>query len=388
MVSLNTSNWDWAIQHRKKEEQERIENIFTSPRVPGTYLRAPKVTRESKIRDFVGRGLEYFGVGGSKADKIAQFATGMTPARALDRLDAGDPTEALESIVGGPSTAMFVGPMARGVDQLALKEARALSRTSLSPKDIWRDTGWFKGRDEKWRTEISDEKSRLHGSKAAGMEGEAWSPVPGHWSGLSQDQLNPDILSDVFTHDRLYDAYPEIANYGVLEMDPVSASGGYMGSFGKTNPKLAAMVDGGLPDRSLTLNTGGAGVTPVVNPRRTMLHELQHAVQAIEKFDPGSSPVDVERMAKMGSLQRSSVKPFWQRAIAEGYDRPTAMKKAFHDIYNKNAGEAEANLAADRSDMTSHSRLRNFPLDDMSDFDTQWAYYRDMNDMLRGGSGR
>lgn len=373
-------------QLKQKQLQAKLENIFTSSRVPGTYLRNPEPSRAGKLTDIISSGLEGLGVGGQPAYKAADFITGMSPAKSLDDLDRGDPTSALEGIAGGPAQAMFVGPMARGVDKLALKEARGLARAGTRPANILHDTGWFRGRDEKWRTEIDDSFSRIHGNKSAGMGDDSVANV-----GFSPDPRNPDMTSDVFTHDKLYEAYPELANYGVNELDPRLAAEGYGGSFGKTPRALDASVDGGLPSHYVSMASGAFGAAPGSGPRKTMLHELQHAVQGIEGFEPGTNPDWVAQQAKSGVLSKAAVKPFWQRALEEGYDPKTAMSKAFHDIYERNAGEAEARLTASRADYSGATRKRISPLNDFHNntpFDEQWMWSRDINDMLKGGSGR
>lgn len=372
-------------QLQQKQLQQKLENIFTSSRVPGTYLRNPEPSRAGKLTDMLTSGLESLGIGGQTAYNVGNTVQSLTPAKSLDDLDKGDPTSALESIAGGPAQAMFVGPMARGIDKLALKEARGLARAGTRPSDILNDTGWFRGRDEKWRTEIDDSMSRIHGSKASGMEGDPINRV-----GFSPDPRNPDMMSDVFTHDKLYEAYPELAGYGVNELDPKLAAQGYGGSFGKTPRKLAMSVDGGLPSHFVSMASGAFGAAPGHGPRRTMLHELQHAVQGIEGFEPGSNPDWVAQQAKVGNISMEAVRPFWDRAVQEGYDPKTAMSKAFHDIYQRNAGEAEAELTSSRADFRMPTRKRLSPLDELNvdiPFEEQWMWNRDINDMLKGGRG-
>lgn len=372
-------------QLQQKQLQAKLENIFTSSRVPGTYLRNPEPSRAGKLTDMLSSGLEGLGFGGKTAYQGADLLTGMTPAKSLDSLDKGDPTAALESIAGGPAQAMFVGPMAKGIDKLALQEARGLARSGAPASGILKDTGWFRGRDEKWRTEIDDSAARLHGNRSMGLGAEPIRNV-----GFSPDPRNPDMLGDVFTHAKLYEAYPELAAYGVNELDPALAAQGYGGSFGATPKKLAASVDGGLPSHTVTMASGAFGPAPII-PQKTMLHELQHAVQAKEGFEGGSNPDWVAEMARQGVIKKEAVKPFWQRAVKEGYDPKTAMDKAFHDIYVRNAGEAEANMTAQRAMFSDKTRKRISPINELNTdipFEEQWLWNRNINDMLRGGSGR
>lgn len=102
-------------QMQRKQLQAKLENIFTSSRVPGTYARNPEPSRAGVLSGALSSGLEALGFGGQSAYKGAEFMTGLTPASALDQLDRGEPGAALQSFVGGPELAMATGPAKRGL---------------------------------------------------------------------------------------------------------------------------------------------------------------------------------------------------------------------------------------------------------------------------------
>lgn len=50
----------------------------------------------------------------------------------------------------------YVGEFAKAADKSALDQAREMEQQGSTAKDIRAETGWFKGKDGKWRFEISD----------------------------------------------------------------------------------------------------------------------------------------------------------------------------------------------------------------------------------------
>lgn len=137
-----------------------------------------------------------------------------------------------------------------------------MAAKGLPREQIWNDTGWFQGKDGKWRFEIDDS-----GAMALGVEGK---------------------LSDVVPHQTLYQAYPDVGAIDVTHRQmPSNLYGKY--SPGQTigRPWWARQIDsivGYEPDPpsiginpSHRLNTG------------THIHETQHGVQDVEGFARGGS---------------------------------------------------------------------------------------------------
>jgi len=181
-------------------------------------------------------------------------------------LNAG--TTALGAIPGGGDVAaglvkaIFGGVGAKTADRAALMKAQELAQTGAPREDIWRETGWFQGPDERWRFEIDDSTAHI---KGVGSMGE----ITGRRGGS---------LNDVFFHRGLGAAYPEIGEIAVRGLDtPQAGMKGYYKPGDMLDPDIS-------PELAISNSLGGQ------DQRSTMLHELQHAVQMREGFARGAHP--------------------------------------------------------------------------------------------------
>jgi len=100
--------------------------------------------------EWIGQKLQDAGIVSEERRPIIEAVAGM-----FDPAIVAAKAPMLASQIG-----MFLGKGAKNADLLALKKAQALEGTK-TPEDIWRDTGWFKGVDGKWRFEISDEPAKM-----------------------------------------------------------------------------------------------------------------------------------------------------------------------------------------------------------------------------------
>lgn len=201
------------------------------------------------------------------------------------------------------SVGMFAGKLAKTADTAALARAEDMAAKGLPREQIWNDTGWFQGKDGKWRFEIDDS-----GAMALGVEGK---------------------LSDVVPHQTLYQAYPDVGAIDVTHRQmPSNLYGEY--SPGQTigRPWWARKIDsivGYEPDQpsiginpSHRLNTG------------THIHETQHAVQDVEGFARGG----------------------------------LADTEVARRLYNRLAGEVEARAVEQRMELTADERRARPPWED------------------------
>lgn len=238
---------------------------------------------------------------------------------------------------------MFGGRLAKTADHTALAKAEKMASEGVPREQIWKDTGWFKGVDGKWRFEIND-------SKATWRYGDE----------------TPGPLTNKFSHKELTAAYPDLVD-ARLSRDGRGAGGAYIAPFA-SKPEIFAI--GNVPDT-----------------RSTLLHELQHGVQAREGFSPGASIdfghalVDVERaardaynanrknlgkpptpddelLAKLGIKQPDVSKPWEDLTSRERLEWNDAGRGR---LYWNNAGEAEARAVQKRRDMTQDQRRERPP---------------------------
>ncbi len=179
------------------------------------------------------------------------------------------------SVVPKPSNSLgvFGGIGSRTADRNALTKAQIMERQGASPEDIWQQTGWGRGAEEKWRYEIPDTNAviRTH----------AFQPVVSK-SGTPYKRAT---LAELLDHPELFAAYPEFKNMQVNETFN-DVNGYYMPRFerGTINP--------GFSDPYIALNLKNLPLDE--NKFSTLLHEAQHGIQQKEGFAPGSNSGNFE----------------------------------------------------------------------------------------------
>lgn len=133
-----------------------------------------------------------------------------------------------------------------------LSEAIRLASEGAGDTAIWERTGWTRGRDGKWRYEIDDSNARLLIDRA-------------------EDLTNERSLSGAFQHRSLFQDHPWIARIRVV-----------------SDPKLAGTKTAGASD----IERGLIRLNPSLTGddlRDTVIHEVQHFVQAREGFAGGAN---------------------------------------------------------------------------------------------------
>ncbi|UOF81783.1 hypothetical protein [Caudoviricetes sp.] len=158
------------------------------------------------------------------------------------------------------SVGMFAGRFADTADHPALAKAEQMQAAGAPREQIWNDTGWFRGMDDKWRFEIGDET------------------------------LSTPVGHNVLRHTNLESAYPRMRLAAPKEDQPAGGPGDnilssiYDGQQGGTyNPKYNVLT--------------AFGPTDAIR-RSVAAHELQHAVQSIEGFAKGGSVGDFTEQMK------------------------------------------------------------------------------------------
>ena len=195
--------------------------------------------------------------------------------------------------------------------RLELVQAQLDTANGVDPETIWKETGWYKGTDNKWRFEFDDSQAKF-----------------------KQDFKDIDLytefkLSDVLDHPELFAQYPELKDVTFekrkVMMDVWGSTQGWF------DPKTKKLV-----------------VTPYArDPLSTVLHEVQHWIQSKEKFENGSSPQgsDLSNKAALTKLRNEL-----QKAI-DAYDASeleSQARKARGERYSSNFDKfVEKNRAAD-----------------------------------------
>lgn len=179
--------------------------------------------------------------------------------------------ETNDSMIRKPSNGDEIRFSIRGVigaseDEVAMDNyevAQAMEQEGKDPVTIWRATGWEKGVDGKWRNEIPDAKQKA-----------------------DADLRKSKTVGDVLEAPELFGSYPQLADINVELGDY-----GYAGAYNRQANRIRIDKDSQTyvtnpEDKRLHLSPEGL---------RTMLHELQHAIQAIEGFARGGTEKQMER---------------------------------------------------------------------------------------------
>ena len=200
---------------------------------------------------------------------LAAFMEGFDPERTINNLTKnisisgqGIMSDMKSQIMGGEIGASRLGQ----IDMLA--KAKQLHKDGVDAKTIWNETGFGLAQDGKWRFEIDDSQSSLN----------------------KLDLVLDDKLKitgeELIKHEELMKAYPELANLDVYPMDynmKPNEFGYYAEVNGEPRIGLNPMVQMSLEERSLKKPE-----LANIKKGRT-LHEIQHAIQAIEGHAKGSS---------------------------------------------------------------------------------------------------
>lgn len=240
----------------------------------------------------------------------------------------------------------FGGENARRANLTALDEARQMEKQDVAAETIRQMTGWFRGADGKWRFEIDDSGMRfsargdlnfgdadyqryselrdraerdmlgLGGEPLTDAERAEYSELEARYRdyyrqpGVRGDgSLNSTRLSDYVQHDELFEQYPQLRDATLR----FAELGGERGSYNRET-------------NTLTLDTSLRGDAR----SDTLVHEIQHAIQAQEGFARGSNP------------------SYWAG------DESGRM-------YRNTAGEVEARDAAARRQLTAEERRATPP---------------------------
>ena len=207
---------------------------------------------------------------------------------------------------------LFAGERSKTADFAALSEARERLAQGADAETVRRETGWFRGMDGKWRFEIDD--SGMAYQRAGDAEYrrnpeyleylDLWDKavVRGGASEAEADRMREldkrygrvammtsinlangnAKLGDILQHEDLFRAYPALRDVKVRFEDLSRGQSGYFDGSSNTIVLSSSLRN---------------------QPESTLTHEVQHVIQAAERFARGSSP------------------EYWNRRMEEGYSR-------------------------------------------------------------------
>ena len=210
--------------------------------------------------------------------------------------------EAQQETTGPPGRATAAGIGARTADSAALRRAEALEKSGTDNETIRQETGWYRGMDGQWRFEIDDSGATF--SRTGEAQYSADNADYARYTQLMNRMLTGDLteaehaellgldkkngstkkelarridegnatLRDILQHNALFEAYPEIAETKVKFADMPS---GTAGSYNRETNTITL-------DTKLKYDANDA--------LDTLMHEVQHRVQAAEGFASGTNP--------------------------------------------------------------------------------------------------
>lgn len=192
----------------------------------------------------------------------------------------------------------LVGQRAAVANLDDLKRAREMHSRDADEQEIWRETGWLLGRDNKWRFEIPDDLDKIT------------------FTALEKDETCS--LGEVYDNPKLYEAYPVLKDMRVrLSSDlPDDTSGRFN-------------LDG------ITLNQKKLKDSPK-QVKETLVHEIQHAIQQEEGFASGGNASTRRQLLKKAKQK------IWDmnqeiNAIEGGREYVVAQDKAFQVMMSADA---------------------------------------------------
>jgi predicted RNA methylase len=166
--------------------------------------------------------------------------------------------------------ASFAGRQARTADTVALGRAKEMASAGAARFDVWSETGWFQGRDGRWRFEVPDDGARLTVGDLK---------PSGEFGGVPM--FDPVRLGAVLDHPELYAAYPYLRGIKVHHSPEIPAGEGAVHQNVGERPTIAVNL------------TAPEALQP-------LLHEIQHIIQRREGFSGGTSPGRSDRRGAFG----------------------------------------------------------------------------------------
>mgnify|MGYP002621959286 FL=1 len=206
----------------------------------------------------------------------------------------------------------FGGRLARTANDDTLRLARLLEREGKDEWFIWHNTGWARGVDKQWRFEIPD-------------EGAAFA-VP--WNTLRR-RKGATPLPEAFDHPALFEAYPQLLSVKVK----IVSEEGVGGTWSPEEGVIELSPHGGAD-----------------TARRTMLHEIQHAIQDIEGFAPGTHWDEVSPQRAKAAREDAVRRIQGYKWLSEKTRTELiAALDARREAYRHASGEAEARAVETRA---------------------------------------
>ena len=193
----------------------------------------------------------------------------------------------------------YAGRKAAEANLEELENAEKMEKEGKSFEEIFKRTGWFRGIDNRWRYEIDDSKMTLNRRGHLSLKNnqdyrryeELTEKILGsgtfskeEWKEFGQLEKTLAVISkfrnggntvgDYVKHDEMFKQYPFLRDVKLKFFSMNNKKSGYYGYYDGLKNTI-------FINKELKNNADGA--------KRTILHELQHAIQKYEGFAGGAN---------------------------------------------------------------------------------------------------
>ena len=212
-------------------------------------------------------------------------------------------TSTLTGITPKGSLGVFGGRMGKGFSSRMESLSIRMEKEGASPQDIFERTGMWRGKDMKWRYEITPEGSTVDTSI------------------VKDSSIISSSLEAVYNHETLYENYPDLRNKKINYIEDPSKT--FRGA--------------SLPNGELLINR--SYVKNEKDLRSVLEHEITHDIQKKEGHAIGGSP------AEMGSRE-DYLRLYGEQEAREAASRtdyskvPTIEEKSIIRRLDKNTGKS------------------------------------------------
>lgn len=249
----------------------------------------------------------------------------------LNTISLYDMLKGVKDMWGKPYYQM-AGERAATANHEKLRLAQSLEAEGKTPEEIWKETGWLKGKDNKWRFEIPDNLDAVDFGK-----------FKIKWEGIEVEASSVE-LQDLYDNEALYAAYPWLRGVQVIRQ--------------KMDKKAVGYVERreGWNSYVIHLNEERTKSEPE-RAKRAMIHELQHIIQSTEGFAVGGNPKSVRSQIQreLTKERKEAEKLFpspnareyylanrkWMRAVSDGDAQAEKRNGRIIEAYEKEGSNAE-----------------------------------------------
>lgn len=314
------------------------------------------------------------------AFKVAQKAGGLL---ANVEMRAAENAAKPSTLRQAKQRGIFAGEWAQTADKDKLMAAQSMEAKKADPRDIWNQTGWFKGPDGKWRFEIDDSASLVKSGALPEREFFA--------SGQSLGRHADFKLSDALDHSRLFDAYPDA---GKVQMSFTGENNGlganYKPGFDWISMGTAYKEPAMSPAGQSAVSALSAELNAIrTSPRQTRYDALTDAIldrngenfvdpRLIKVTERFGAPLEVKKRGLMEQIAKAKESMSTGTRVAD-FGRSPLLHEVQHAIqeregfakggapednaYRRLMGEVEARAVQSRMNLSAEQRRALFPLD-------------------------